>query len=121
MSSDLEVLEMLPVGSAVNITQVLIMANTTGMDAAEALSSTTHGCNTCRKTNIHFSKCIIVNIVGNKRTTLCKQCYMETVMDDPDDSRASRGTAAGGGDTELSGMQWRRDKTDNENRPIYHA
>ena len=60
---------------------------------------------------------VLVNIVDNKRITHCKQCYMETVKDDPDDSRASRGTAAGGGDTKLSGMQWRRDNTDNENRP----
>ncbi len=39
----------------------------------------------------------------------CKLCYMEAVKDDPDDHRASRGTAEGGGDTELSGMGYRRD------------
>ena len=45
MSSDLEVIEMQADGSAVNMTEVLIMANTTGMDAAETLSAARHSCN----------------------------------------------------------------------------
>ncbi len=93
------------------------MANPTGMDAAETLTATRHSCNNCKRTNVNFSQCILVNVIGDNRITFCKQCYVETVKDDPDDCRASRGTAADGGDTELSGMQWRRDKSDSEHRP----
>ena len=46
-----------------------------------------------------------------------KEGYREALKCDPAGSRGGGGRAAGGGDTERSGMQWRRDKTDNENRP----
>ncbi len=116
MSSDLEVIEMQEDGTAVNITEVLLMANTTGMGAAETLSAARHSCNCCKRTNVHFSQCILVNVIGGPRITICRQCYVETVKDDPEDFRASRGTAPDGGDTELSSTQFRKDKADNEHR-----
>ncbi len=96
MPERLEVLEVLPDGSVANITHVLIMASTTGMNAAEALAATTHGCDTCKKTNINFSQCILVDVVGGRRVTYCKQCYMESMKDDPDDHRACRATTEWG-------------------------
>ena len=55
MSDDLRVLEMMPDGSAVDITHVLIMANTTGLDAPEAPNSTTMPCSPGGKPTLHSS------------------------------------------------------------------
>ncbi len=118
MSEDLKVLETMPDGSAVDITQVLIMANATGFNAAEALNATTMSCSAGGKANLLFSAGILTEVVDGVRFYRCKFCYMEAVKDDPDDHRASRGTAEGGIDTELSGMQYIKDKCDNECRPF---
>ncbi len=65
-----------------------------------------------------FSSAILTDVVDGVRFHKCKFCYMEAVKDDPDDHRASRGTAEGGKDTEHAGMQYRKDKRDNEGRPF---
>ncbi len=49
MSDDLEVIERQEDGKAVNITEMVRMANTTGMDAAETVNAATHSCDNCGK------------------------------------------------------------------------
>ncbi len=65
---------------------------------------------------MHFSQCILVNVVEDNRFAFCRQCYGETVKDDAEDTRASRGAGPGGCDTELAHIQFKRDKADSEGR-----
>ncbi len=74
---------MMPDGSAVDITQVLIMANTTGFTAAEAFNGTTMSCSVCGKTNLLFSAGILTEVVDGVRYYKCRLCFMEAVKDDP--------------------------------------
>ena len=60
---------------------------------------------------------MLVKVVDKKRVYNCQDCYCESVMDDPEDHRASRGVN-GGADVELSISQYRKDKDLNEGRPF---
>ena len=91
MSEDLEGIEVQEDGKAVNITEMIRMADTTGMDARETVKSTTHSCDNCGATHIPFSQTILMEISEGKRTIFCRPCYAEACRYDVEDARASRG------------------------------
>ena len=83
MSEDLVMFEVDEEGHASDIRNVLKYANTTGMDAKEALDATRFTCNMCNRKFNGFSEMILHDITPEAHHWWCRQCYSEECMDDP--------------------------------------
>mgnify|MGYP002811312805 CR=1 FL=1 len=82
MSDDLAVIEMHEDGKALDITTVIRMANTTGMDAQEAGEATTHSCDSCGVSCLHLSGTILMGISEGRHAIFCRPCYSNVCTDD---------------------------------------
>ena len=119
VSMDHRVVELGSEGRAVDITNALTMANSTGFDAAEANEAVTFTCSQCNGSGLGHSKFIVMSVEPTLEHG-CRSCYSDSVKDDPFDLRASRGTKWTGKDhedEELSTNQWKKDRSEHEGKP----
>ena len=114
MSNDLVLMEMHEDGPATDITNMVSMANTTGMDAKEALDATRHTCANCGYAAKGYSEVILKDVTEKGHVYWCRKCYSNSCKDDAEDQRARR--SADGDDMELPYNQFKRDKGSNEGR-----
>ena len=103
-------------GDLVDITASLLMANTSGFDAHEALKAAQFQCKLCSAVGSGCSRFMLIN-AEKEHEYWCRQCYSDSCKDDPLDPRACRKRDNEREDKELSSNQWRRDKAENEGKP----
>ena len=119
MSNDLVLMEMHEDGPATDITNMVNMANTTGMDAKEALDASRHTCAKCGYAAKGFSDVILKDVTASGHAYWCRQCYSDSCRGDVDDDRAWRN--AEGDDMELPYNQFKKDKGCNEGMGPHHV